>query len=131
MTDSPDAGLQAVQGANGKPMPARAINGASTTPEVAAQVEEACIEIDGQSWTVRVLGRSGRASGASVPLVLLGFWEEGAADEGPSLEAMVVARSLDELAPQELASALAQASKPRDPTRPRPFFPEAGQSRGR
>jgi hypothetical protein len=88
------------------------------------------VEVDGTTWTVRVLGRSGGASGTSPPLLLLGFWD-GAADGIHRREAMTVGRALSGLSPDALREALAEAGPPRDPDRKPPFFPDAGQSRRR
>ncbi len=74
-----------------KPRPARDL---AVTEEVvrapepsappAPDAEEARLEVDGQTWTVRVLGRSGRGSRGEAPLLLLGFWE-GDPDDAPPL----------------------------------------------
>jgi hypothetical protein len=93
-------------------------------------VPEACIEVAGRRWTVRVLGRSGRTSTGAAPLLLLGFWD-GQDEDAEPLEALVVARTLEGLSEEELESALLTASKPPDPDRKRPFFPDAGQIRRR
>lgn len=113
------------QPARHKPTPAREIKGEAPSPPIESDVAEAHVEVRGTRWTVRVLGRAGGASGASPPLLLLGFWESDA--DAPSLEAMVVGRNLEELSAHALEAALATAAKPRDPERRVAFFPDAGQ----
>lgn len=89
---------------------------------------QAVFEVEGKSWTVRVLGRAGRASGAAAPLLLLGFWEEGAADHGaPSREALVAGRGLEDLTSGGLEEALVAARPPRDPDKAPGFFQESAQ----
>ena len=121
-TQGPEAGR--------KPTPARDLNGASSPPAPDADLPEAVIEVDGTPWTVRVLGRSGSASGRSPPLLLLGFWREGD-HEKPSLEALVVARAMSDLSTEALRDALSRAEKPGDPGHEKPFFADAAQTRRR
>jgi hypothetical protein len=124
-----------------KPTPARALAGAeprdatsSAGTEVGAvgaiepDAREALLEVDGMQWTVRVLGRSGRSGTRSPPVLLLGFWP-GAADREHEREATIVARTLSELSPARLASALGSSSPPPQGERPRPFFEGAGLGR--
>jgi len=144
MTDPREDTPPAEGASSFKPPPARELDGSRATSSTPVPVEEAHFEVGGTGWTVRVLGRSGRASAVATPLVLLGFWKDVAAAEVPAsgdpaeapetepdLEALVVAHSLEALRPQELEVALAGASKPRDADRAPPFFPEAAQTRGR
>jgi len=114
-----------------KPTPVREMNGVTAAVRTESDVPEAHLRVGDALWTVRVLGRSARASGSAPPLLLLGFWEEGGAADGPSLEAMVVGRALEALSPDALEEALSAASVPRDPDRTVPFFPDAGQVRRR
>lgn len=131
MTDSHQSKpLPARPGAS-KPTPARELNGETRVPPTEADVSEVHIEVGGTSWAVRVLGRSGSASGASPPLLLLGFWDDGDASGAPSLEAMVVGRTLETLSVEALEEALSVAAKPPDPARKKAFFSDAGQSRRR
>ena len=81
------------------------------------------------AWTVRVQGRSGRASGASAPLLLLGFWKDVEAGGEPLLEALVAGRTLEGQSIEALEAALAIAQEPADPARKTPFFQGAGQVR--
>lgn len=90
-------------------------------------VSELRVSGRGGSWRVRLLGRSGRASARSAPLMLLGFSPEGAGDSAPTLEATVAGRSLAELSDESLHSALARAVPPRIETGKRPFFEDADQ----
>jgi hypothetical protein len=126
----------------GKPTPARALVGTepreSPSPEPPARkaapthdpdVPEVTLAADGTTWRIRVLGRGGRASDRSPPLLMLGFWE--AADRGleHDREATVVARRLADLAPAHLLDALAGSSRPPPPDRKRAFFEGASQGR--
>ena len=89
------------------------------------EVSELRVSGRGGSWRVSVLGRSGRASARSAPLMLLGFSPEGVGDSAPSLEATVAARGLAELSDDVLQSALARAAPPPTATGKRPFFEDA------
>lgn len=83
-------------------------NGAGPEPDIT----ESVLERAGHVWTVRLLGRSrgGIGTGAA-PLLLLGFWEgRGTQACGPpSLEHLVVGRTLSELGPYDLETALGRA----------------------
>jgi len=118
---------------SGKPTPVRdlARSGASTDvpADVEPDVEEATVEVDRLSWTVRVQGRSGGASAASIPLLLLGFWKDQSASLPPDREALVVGRLLADLSEGELVAALAGSSDPPDPDRRPGFFVELSERR--
>lgn len=144
MTDPREDTPPAEGASNFKPTPVRELDGSRATSSTPVLVEEVRIEVAGTGWTVRVLGRSGRASVIATPLILVGFWKDGAETEGPDsgdaaeaptakadLEALVVAQSLETLSLEELEAALASAWRPRDADRSPPFFPEAAQARGR
>lgn len=88
---------------------------------------ESHVEEEGVVWRVRVLGRSGRASGRSPPMLLLGFWNDERLERPPRLEATVVGRRLADLSSESLAVALSQASPAPDPARRKSFFEEANQ----
>lgn len=114
-----------------KPTPAREMGGEPPPAAPEADVAEVSLEVsDETTWTVRVLGRSGRSSATSPPLLLLGFWE-GDAEGDPGLESLVVGTALGELSHDALHHALESAGEPRDPDRKRPFFEGAGQARRR
>lgn len=98
-------------------------------PDVEADVEEATVEVDRLSWTVRVQGRSGGASAVSAPLLLLGFWKGQSASLPPDREALVVGRLLADLSESELAEALAGSSDPADADRRPGFFAELSERR--
>jgi len=107
---------------------------AGAAPAEAPDLGQTVLEAEGSTWTVRVLGRAGRASGVSAPLLLLGFWEEGAVlDRPPAREALVVARALEDLPSGALEEALAASQPPRDLEKTPEFFQESGQGgrRGR
>lgn len=91
------------------------------------ELSEARVSGRGGSWRVSVLGRSGRASARSAPLLLLGFSLEdaGGGASAPTLEASVAGRALEDLSDDLLQSALVRAvARPPD-TRRRPFFEDA------
>jgi hypothetical protein len=115
----------------GKPTPERELVGDPPAAPVEADVPEAEVEREGQSWTVRVTGRSGRADEGSTPLLLLGFWRGEAGSERPDLEAWVVARALKDLSSAALDGALSTATEPPDPDLRKPFFPGTNQTRRR
>lgn len=118
-------------GSGAKPTPARDLARERTRPSGEPEAQEVSLKADGTRWTVRVLGRSGSASGVSPPLMLLGFWEEGSTDDTPSLECLMVDGPLEGLSEDGLLAALAAASEPPDPDRKQAFFPDTGQSRRR
>jgi hypothetical protein len=100
----------------------------SATPAVEPDVAERKLEISGQRWTVKLLGRSGATSGAPAPLLLLGFWRgepEGTAER----ERLVVGTALSSLGDDRLEAAFENASAPRDPKAPRVFFGETKERR--
>lgn len=97
----------------------------------APDVEEAHVEVDGRTWTVRVLGRSGRVSRGEAPLLLLGFWDDEPGEAPPPLEVTVVGRTLGALTPACLGDALAKASPPPSPGRRKPFFETTHQGKRR
>jgi hypothetical protein len=91
-------------------------------------LDQAQITVDGTSWTVGVLGRAGSAATGRTPLLLLGF--DAAVDGEPrSLEALVVARTLEGLSEEALVAALGQA-RPLRATPPREA-PRGRTGRGR
>lgn len=116
--------------ARAKPTPVRDLTGEPPAASPEADVPEVTLEVDGDTWTVRVLGRSGGAAGTRPPLLLLGFWS-GGGEGDPSLEALVVGTSLASLSGAALKRALSGAEAPRDPGRKKPFFEGAGQARRR
>ena len=85
-----------------------------------AMSAEVCLEVEGDRWMVRELGRSGSLK---APLVLLGFFRPDAPEE-PSREAMVAARAVGDLSELQLEAAWrASIAHVRAGTR-RPFFAE-------
>lgn len=92
---------------------------------------EAQLEVDGERWTVRVLGCSvaGPAS-APLPFLLLGFFS---ADEpsAPRREALLVGRSLSDLTELELLAAWHSGRPPRPAGERPPFFPEISSKGGK
>ena len=116
--------------ARAKPTPVRVLNGESPVRPPPADVAQVAFDLDGVPWTARVLGRSGRSSGISPPLLLLGF-SEGEGGGGPTLEALVSGTSLGSLSVGQLEAALSGAVSPPDPERRKAFFAQAAQSRRR
>jgi len=114
----------------GKPTPVRELSGDAAPQVPEADVPEASIEVEGATWAIRVLGRSGGAAGTAPPLLLLGFWD-GEGDGEPVREALVVGTALSDLSTAALHEAFEEAREPRDRDRRTPFFAEAGQSRRR
>ena len=103
-----------------------------------ADAEEVEVEVGGDSWTVRVLGRAGGSMPSRVPMLLLGFWQEGAHGGEPALEALVVGRTLEALSGADLECAFRSARPPRPrgddvverPTRGRSRRGGTGRRRG-
>lgn len=131
MTDTRDHKPSPARPESGKPTPVRELKGEPPAVQAESDIAEAHVDVEGTRWTVRVLGRSGRASGSSAHLLLLGFWEGEDVGDEPSLEAMVAARALQALSAEALEAALAGAAKPSDADRRRGFFQDAGQARRR
>ena len=116
--------------ARAKPTPARDVNGGASPRAPQAEANQVELEVDGESWTVRVLGRSGRASRMSPSLLLLGFWRD-LSEGDPPLEALVSGTTLASLSPVQLEAALSAAERPADVARRKAFFAEASQPRRR
>jgi len=119
----------------GKPTPARALAGprggdaelsaprdATGARGTGADVPEVSLEVDGSTWRVRVVGRSGRAGSRSPPLLVLGFWPPGECGPEHAREAVVVARTLAELTDARLQEAHGASKPPPLPDRMKPFF---------
>jgi hypothetical protein len=123
-----------------KPTPARELGGTDAreapasarrpghSAGVQTDIAETVFETEGASWTVRVLGRSGRAGERSAPLLLLGFWPRGEGSEH-AREATVVGRMLSELTPGRLEEALARSTPPPRDDRRKSFFEAVSQGR--
>lgn len=109
------------------PTPARALLAETDEDEVteAPQAEEATLEADGDTWTVRVMGRSrtGAAYGPA-PLLLLAFFREGA--DRPERECLTVGATLQDLSDEALRRALELGRPPADPGTRKEIFPEVG-----
>jgi hypothetical protein len=104
--------------------------GAEDAPGIEADTDEAELLVDGDRWTVRLLGRTrGGPSAAPADLLLLGFSRGDATDV--QLEALIAARSLSGLSEEELVSAFRGAGPPPDPDRPRTLFQGAAERRPR
>ncbi len=112
-----------------KPTPVREMAPVESTPApTEPDLEEAEVSIEGETWAVRVLGRSGGERASATPLLLLGFWEEDPDAHAPDREALIVGRTLAGLTPAALRSAFDESEPPRErPTSPRE---ERGKGRG-
>lgn len=130
MSEHDHAKPRPVRPPGAKPTPVRESRGESAAKVPSEDVEHLRLDAQEESWTVRVLGRSGRAARSSPALLLLGFWK-GDGEGDPVLEALAPGETLSDLSPEALRTALAAASEPRDPERRKPFFEDASQTRRR
>jgi len=97
---------------------------------VEPDAEEVSLDVEGGPWRVQLLGRSrGGPATAPTDLLLLGFSRQDADDD--DLECLVVGHTLSGLTEHQLVAALAAATPPPDPTRPRTLFPGAAERRPR
>ena len=110
--------------AAGQPIPAPPVEGAP-----AAGPEEVEVVGPGGTWIARVIGKSGRASARSAPLILVGFRERASASDVHTLESTVPGRRLADLTADALEAALARAKAPPAPDQRRPFFEDADAPR--
>lgn len=118
------------KGSAKKPTPVRQLapdTGPPSEPLDAAHVD---IDVDGQRWNVRVLGRSGGV-GAAPPMLLLGFWSADSDSSEPEREALVVGRLLGDLGPGQLGEAWNESRPRSNDERPKPFFGEGPGRRRR
>lgn len=111
------------------PTPVRSLMAPATEVEVDEEATpepegDATVEVDGELWTARVVGRSlGGPSAAPVPLLLLGFFRSPDA-RAPQREALVVGRTLGGLSNAALEAALRVSREPPVPGERKPIFPE-------
>jgi len=111
-----------------KPTPVRAMAGLDGSPAAPEpSVDEVQLVVDGQEWVTRVMGMTGGAR--STPLVLLGFWEGGAASGPPQRETLVVGQALADFSEGDLVLALSASSPPREEGRSTTIFAETGERR--
>jgi hypothetical protein len=93
-----------------KPTPARVMAAAEGEgPGVEPTVEEACIDVEGAPWSIRVLGRAGGSGASAVPVLLLGFWPGSEPEGDPRLERVVAGRFLETMSESDLREALSGA----------------------
>jgi len=76
---------------------------------VEPDASEASLEVDGQAWVVRVLGRAGGSGSGATPLIMLGFWKAGATEGGPVRETLAVGRALSAFSVSSLERALSRS----------------------
>ena len=96
-----------------------------------SDVTEVQLEMEDESWVVRVLGMAGSGSSGAVPLLLLGFWTVTDSSTSPDREALVVGKTLGSLSTESLMTAFKNAKTPSDPERKKPFFENLGQGKPR
>jgi hypothetical protein len=116
-------------GGDGGAVDARTTRAAPGAEGIEPDVSEVALEVDGEAWRVRVLGRSGRSDGRSPALLVLGFWSPGEPDRRHVREATVVARALADLSDARLREAFDTATPPPAPEGRKPFFDAAGGGR--
>ncbi len=102
-----------------------------TEPAREKEAESADLVVEGVAWTVRVRGRGQAGADAGpAPLLMLGFFRD-AEGEVPEREALVVARTLNELSARQLEGALDVSRPPPEPGARKELFPEtATKGRG-
>ncbi len=93
------------------PTPVRALDRSRASPATPEpDLVEAVIDVEGVSWVVRLLGRSGGGgAGGGAPLLLIGFWEESVSHTDHDREAMVVGRTFAGLSRSSLEGAFARS----------------------
>ena len=115
-----------------KPTPVRDLAEAGSDPGTEdSDVTEVQLEMEDESWVVRVLGMAGSGSSGAVPLLLLGFWTVTDSSTSPDREARVVCKTLASLSTESLTTAFKNAKTPSDPERKKPFFENLGQGKPR
>lgn len=126
MTDRSDEDRS---GKRPKPTPVRDMAPVESTPApTEPDLEEAEVSIEGDTWAVRVLGRSGGERASATPLLLLGFWRDRQEGDDPDREALIVGRTLADLTPAGLRNAFDASEPPRK--RPTPSQEERKKRRG-
>ena len=75
------------------------------------------VSVEGERWTVKVVGRSGGRPDPATPLLLLGFWKAGEDGGRRRREALVVGRALADLSPAALRNAVLESTPPPEPER--------------
>ena len=115
-----------------KPIPVRDLAESGAAPGTEdSDVTEVQLEMEDESWVVRVLGMAGSGSSGAVPLLLLGFWTVTDSSTSPDREALVVGKTLSSLSAESLTTAFKNAKTPSDPERKKPFFENLGQGKPR
>ena len=115
-----------------KPTPVRELAGSGSTPGTEEpDVAEVRMEIEEETWVVRVLGMAGDTSSGCAPLLLLGFWEVSDSAASPDREAITVGKTLGALSTENLEMAFKNATTPSDPERKHNFFEDLDQEKRR
>lgn len=100
--------------------------GEGAPPEI--ETEQRLVEIAGEEWTVRAVGRARvRSGGSGTPLIQIVFRSGG----GDEREALVVGRTLADLPDATLAESLRHSRPYRPDREPEPFFEGTRQSGAR
>lgn len=109
-----------------RPTPVRDLPGSETgagSEGEAPPRPSATLQIEGNTWTVRVRGWSRTGAPSSAPLILLGFFRSPD-DEEPARELLVAAGSLEGLSELQLVEAFDRAGPPPAPGAGKELFPE-------
>lgn len=125
-------GRRGKRGARGqRPTPARTLVRDEAEPTLQPDAAEACVEMGDETWTVRVLGRSGGSKDGATPLLLVGFWASDSKDGPHDREALVVGRTLAELNSFDLEASFARSDPVRNDRTKAGFFQDAAEHTGR
>jgi len=125
-------GAGADQDSERKPTPVRELaESGSALGTEDPDLAEVRLEMEDESWVVRVLGMAGGGPSGGVPLLLLGFWTVTDSSTLPDREALVVGKTLGSLSSENLTTAFKNAKAPKDPERKKPFFENLGQGKPR
>lgn len=118
------------RGRSTTPTPARAL-AKTTSPDASLEPDatEASVEVENETWTVRVLGRSGGSRDGATPLLLLGFWAPGSEDTDHGREVLTVGRRLGELSDFDLRAAHGRSGPARGGAANGSFFADVGEQR--
>lgn len=114
-----------------KPTPVRSLLDVEPAPAAPPpDVPQVDVEVGGEPWTVRVLGRGGDVAGGP-PLLLLGFWRADSSEGEPERESLVVSRALSSLSHEQLVAAQRGSRPPAEARGGQGFFATAADRRRR
>jgi len=135
--DRPDEGEGAQEDADrasapSRPVPVRAAMEAEREEPDPIEPPSAIVEVDGNRWLVRVEGRARAGHPSDVGASLLFLTAARASEPEERLrEATVVARRLEDFAPEELADVVRKAASYRSSWEPEELFPGTRRHRSR